>query len=170
METPYANAEETQGARRGKLFFKLCDMRTATIAMCCLNIVLVLIGMIIHLVRFFGFMPINAAIPALVLSCIAIFGAVNFELWAVGLAAVGFAISLLIDLWWLNVFGIIMGALVVFPVGTLAHELHTGIMTKETYNREEFVDYDMAEKAGVKKEYINTFNEQVSKSFTYTQQ
>jgi hypothetical protein len=168
MDIPYAS-QETAG-RQGKLFFKLCDMRTATIAVASLNIVLVLIGTLIHLIRFFGFIPISAAIPALVLSCIAIFGAVNFELWAVGMAAVGFAVSLVIDLWWLNIFGIVMGVLVLYPTAILAHELRTGIMSKATYNREEFIDYEVAEKAGVKKEYIATFNEKVSGTFTYSQQ
>lgn len=170
METPYENTYDTPSNRQGKLFFKVCDMRTATMVLCSLNIVLVLIGMIIHLIRYFGFIPINAAIPALVLSCIAIFGAVNFELWAAGLAAVGFGVSLIIDLWWLNIFGIVMGVLVLYPTATLAHELHTGIMSKETYNREEFIDYETAERAGVKKDYITNFTEKVSETFTYTKQ
>ena len=169
MDVPYAS-QDTPAGRQGKLFFKLCDMRTATIIMNSLNIVMVLIGTLVRIIRSFGFMSINAAIPSLVLSCIAIFGAVNFELWAVGFATVGFAISFIIDLWWLNLFGIIMGLLVLYPTMTMAQELRAGIMSKATYSREEFVDYEVAEKAGVKKEHLDTFQEKLSETFTYTKQ
>jgi len=170
MDIPYASQEDgttSASGRQGKTFLKVCDMRTATIVMSSINIVLILIGAIISCVRFFGFTPLLAAIPPLALSCIAIFGAVNFEFWLVALAAVGFSISLIHDLWWLDILGIIMGLLIVYPTVTLAYELRTGVMSKATQSREAFIDYDTAERAGVKKEYINTFNEKVSETFTY---
>lgn len=160
-ETPYESAEtEIKAGRRGKLFFKLCDMRVATVAVNVLNVVAISIGMLVHLIRYFGFMPINVAIPAFILSGIAIFGAVNFELWAVAMAAVGFSVSLIVDLMWLNIFGIIMGCLVLYPTATMAHELYTGVMTKDTYaTQEEFIDYETLEQAGIKKTYITNFHE-----------
>ena len=155
-ETPYQAAEvdgETSG-RQGKLFFGLCDMRVATIGANVLNIVSISIGMVVHMIRYLGIMPLQAAIPAFVLSGIAIFGAVNFEAWAVAMAAIGFGVGLLVDIWWLNFFGIIMGCIVLYPTATFGHEIYKGIMTKETYRqREEFVNYPLVEeKSGIKKE------------------
>jgi hypothetical protein len=158
-ETPYESAD-ARPQRQGKLFFGLCDMRVATVGVNVLNMVAICIGLLVHLIKYFGIMPINAAIPALILSGIAIFGAVNFELWAVTMSGAGFAIGLLVDLWWLNVFGIIMGCFVLYPTATMAQELHKKIMTKETYNeREEFIDFEKVERAGIKKTYLTDFHE-----------
>ena len=158
-ETPY-EAAPAEGQRQGKLFFNLCDMRVATVGMNVLNIVIIAIGTLFHLLKFFGFMPLQACIPPLVLSGIAIFGAVNFEAWAVYMAAGGFAIGLLVDLWWLNLFGIIMGALVLYATGSLGHQLYKGIITKDNYReREEFVNMGMVERAGIKKSYLTNFHE-----------
>lgn len=158
-ETPYESADG-KPQRQGKLFFGLCDMRVATVSINVLNIVAISIGLLVHMIKYFGIMPINAAIPALILSGIAIFGAVNFELWAVTMAAAGFAIGLLIDLWWLNIFGIIMGVLALYPTATMARELHKKIITKETYGeREEFIDFEKVEKAGIKRTYITNFHD-----------
>lgn len=158
-ETPYQSAD-LKPQRRGKLFFWFCDMRVATVGVNVLNILVILIGMIVHMIKYLGIMPISVAAPAFILSGIGIFGAVNFELWAVTMSAAGFMVGLLCDLWWLNIFGIVMGCLVLYPTATLAQELHKGIMTKETYSeREEFVDFEKIERAGIKKEYLTNFHE-----------
>ena len=160
-ETPYETAETgIKTGRQGKLFFKLCDMRAATVLVNILNVLAISIGMVIHMIKYLGVMPLNAAIPAFVLSAIAIFGALNFELWAVAMAAVGFAVGLIVDLMWLNIFGIVTGCLVLYPTATMAHELYTGIMSKDTYlTREEYIDYDMIEKAGIDRSYIANYHE-----------
>lgn len=165
-ETPYSTAEnEIKSGRQGKLFFGLCDMRVATVLVNILNVVAISIGMLVHLIKYLGIMPLNVAIPAFVLSAIAIFGALNFELWAVAMAAVGFTVGLLVDLMWLNIFGIVMGCLVLYPTATMSYELYTGVMSKGTYStREEFIDYDMIEKAGIDRSYVATFHEQLGVS------
>jgi len=162
VETPYESAEAAlmPPHRQGKLFLNLCDMRVATVATNALNIVIICIGFLVHLIKYFGLMPVEVAIPALVLSSIGIFGAVNFELWAVAMAALGYFAGLLIDLWWLNLFGAIFGCLVLYPTTTLAYEIYQGIMTPAAYQeREEFIDFDMLERAGIKKTYLTKFHE-----------
>ena len=162
-ETPYETAETgIKTGRQGKLFFRLCDMRVATVLVNVLNVVAISIGLLVHLIKYLGVMPLHVAIPAFVLSAIAIFGALNFELWAVALAAAGIAVGLLMDLMWLNIFGIITGCLVLYPTGTLAYELYTGAMSKDTYIvREEYIDYEMIEKAGIDRSYIAKYHEQL---------
>lgn len=166
-ETPYqaAEMESTEKSnRQGKLFFNLCDMRVATVGVNVLNIIVIFIGLLYKMITLFGWMPIQAAFPAFILSGIAIFGAVNFELWALVMAIVGFIVSLAADLVWLNIFGIIMGVLVLYPTVTFAKEVHKGIMTKESYRtREEFIDFPMVEKAGIKKTHITKLHETIGK-------
>ena len=160
-ETPYESADG-KPQRQGKLFFRLCDMRVATLGVNILNVVVITIGMLVHLIKYFGIMPIQAAIPAFILSGIAIFGALTFELWAVTMATVGFVVSLMVDFWWLNIMGLIMGCLILYPTATLAHELHKNILTKETYSeREEFIDYESMEKVGIKKTYLTNLHDQI---------
>ena len=56
-------------------------------------------------------------------------------------------------------FAIVMGILVIYPTATMAQELHKGIMSKDTYGtREEFIDFEKVEKAGIPKTYITNFH------------
>lgn len=167
-ETPYEASEEDTNTteRRGKLFFGICDMRVATVATNVLNILIIAIGTLFHLIKFFGFMPLQACIPPVVLSAIAIFGAVNFENWAVYMAAGGFLIGLLVDLWWFNIFGIIMGCLVLYATGSLGHQMYKGIITKDTYQeREEFINMGMVERSGIDTSYLTNFHETLKTGF-----
>jgi hypothetical protein len=135
------DAEPTE-ERQGHLFFgRLCDMRVAVVSMNVFNIILLIIGGIVTLVKF-GMIGLGAHFPGIVLSGIGIFGAMNFELWAVCLATVGYCVGLLFDLFWLNWIGILIGALIVYPHAVLCYEMKKGIMTKETYKREEYVEQE----------------------------
>ena len=137
--------EPAEEGRKSHLFFgKYCDMRVAVVFLNVFNIALLLLSGFISLFRF-GFGTIGMLLPGLVLSGIAIYGAMNFELWAMAIATVGFFLGLLSDLWFLNFVGVIFGAIVVYTHGMLTKEIHEGIMTKETYHKEEYIAEEIQE-------------------------
>jgi hypothetical protein len=134
-------AQETLEPRKeGHLLFGiLCDMRVAVIAVNIINILLLLIGMSVYIHKY-GWSSVSSHFPGFVVSAIGLFGALNFQLWAVVLAAIGFVISLINAVYWQNWVGVFVGLLVLYPHAALAHDLRMGIMTKENYRRgEEFV-------------------------------
>jgi hypothetical protein len=131
-------AQETTERKGHLLFGILCDMRIAVVAVNVMNIILLVVGMCIY-IRKFGWGSVSSHFSGLVISGIGIFGAMNFQLWAVGLAAIGFVIGLLNALYWSNWIGVVIGLFVLYPHVVLAHEIRMGIMAKETYRKEQFI-------------------------------
>lgn len=131
--------EEKPYERKGHLlFYKFCDMRIAVVGMNIFNVVLIVLSGLVGIWKF-GFGSILVMFPGLVLSGVGIYGALNFELWAVLLATVGFVLGLLSDIWYLNWIGLVIGCLICYPHIVLCHELNEGIISKETYEKEEYI-------------------------------
>lgn len=130
--------------RQGHLLFGfLCDMRIAVVFLNIFNIFAICVGII---VTGFQFKTFSAAWYAfengflgIALSIVGALGALNYVLWMVGVATAGFAIGFLIDLFGLHLIGILVGGLVLYPHVVLTYEIHEGIMSKETYPREEHI-------------------------------
>ena len=134
------NAHQMKSGRQGHLFCgRFCDMRIAVVVLSVINILILLIGGIVTVVKY-GWGGLGAHFPGFVLSCIGIYGALSFEFWAVCLAAIGYTVGLLFDIIWMNWMGLIIGSIVLYPHVVLCKELNDGIMSRETYSREEYID------------------------------
>jgi hypothetical protein len=69
-------------------------------------------------------------------------GALNYVLWMVAVATIGFGLGFILDLFGLHLIGILIGGLVLYPHIVLTYEIKEGIMSiisKETYAREEHI-------------------------------
>jgi hypothetical protein len=141
------------GARQGHRFmFFCCDMRRAVIILDAITIFLVLV----HFIFFVGFgiqleadtggsfqVPsvgeaifwglVGVAMPA----C-GMYGALKFKYNFVVLAAFYFGFQLFLDLFMLNVFSLIWGAVFLYPHAMLVKEMNKGIMTEEKYPNEKY--------------------------------
>jgi hypothetical protein len=144
--------KETTGRRGHLLFYFICDMRIAVVFLNIMNICLLLLSSFIGIYKF-GWGTLLVIFPGLVLSGIAIYGAMNFELWALVMATIGFLLGLLSDFWYLNWIGIAFGMLVCYPHVVLTYEIKEGILNKETYNKQEEFVCDEA------KEYVEGYVE-----------
>lgn len=145
--TPYEAAEvekdskQAQGRRHGHLFFGcLCDMRIAAAVMACINIAVRVILMIIEVCRgIYEFTAMEYCI--LILSIIGLVGALNYMSECTGVAALGLTWFFIVHLtvngnpWyeWL------LDLLVIYPMAVITYEIHAGIMSKERYAQEEFL-------------------------------
>ena len=130
--------------RQGHLLFGfVCDMRIAVVFLNIFNIVAISVGIIITGLQFKTFSAAWYAFEngflSIALSIVGALGALNYVLWMVGVATAGFAIGFLIDLFGLHLIGILVGGLVLYPHVVLTYEIHEGIMSKETYPREEHI-------------------------------
>eukprot|EP00980_Cylindrotheca_fusiformis_P007552 scaffold1567_cov102-Cylindrotheca_fusiformis.AAC.3 len=130
--------------RKGHLLFGfVCDMRIAVVFVNIFNIIALIVGILITTVQYrtFGAMlyAFENSFLGIALSVLGILGALNYVLWMVAVATIGFGLGLLLDLFGLHLIGILIGSLVVYPHAMLTYEIKEGIMTRETYAREEHI-------------------------------
>jgi hypothetical protein len=139
-----AHNEDPNAPKKGHLLFgKICDMRIAVVFLNILNIIAILFGVIITGIQYKAFSASLYAFAngflAMSLSIVGALGALNYVLWMVAVATVGFALGFLLDLIGFHFGGILIGGLVLYPHAVLTYEIQTGIMSKETYAREEHI-------------------------------
>lgn len=126
------------------LCFGICDMRIATMFFNGFNVAMILFGVLAT--GIFGNLfwkgmgaALAAGFPGLILSGIGIYGAKNFELWAMYLATGGFAVLLLMDLIFMQWVGAFFNAIVLFPHAVLTFEMRNEFITKDNYSQQEYL-------------------------------
>lgn len=144
MKESEAAAKEENNERKGHLLFgKICDMRIAVVSFNLVNILLILFGIIATGIKYRAFSASLYAFQnsflALSLSIVGVLGALNYVLWMVAVATAGFALGFLLEVIGLHWIGILIGGLVLYPHAFLTYEIKEGIMSKETYAREEHI-------------------------------
>lgn len=120
---------------------KLMDTRKGVLVINFLNIFAIIFSVIFkaiiyHERSFGGFF---AGLLGILLSLIGSYGALKFDMRASGIATIGFALCLLMDLIGLNLVGIIIDIVLLYPHAYFTWEVYKGVMTKETYKKEEFL-------------------------------
>mmetsp|Transcript_14028 Transcript_14028/g.22569 ORF Transcript_14028/g.22569 Transcript_14028/m.22569 type:complete len:186 (-) Transcript_14028:241-798(-) len=151
-----SGSPEVEGQRKSSTCCGVCDMRIATLFVNGLNIAMLVVGILVASFRsaMFGktfLYSVGVALPGLILSSLGIFGAITFELWAMYLATAGFLVAFLLDIIMLQWIGLAITALVLVPHIILSYEIRAGIMTKDSYETEEFLipeGREFVEKAG----------------------
>ena len=97
----------------------------------------VLIKSIVYHERHFG--GYFAGLLGVVLSCIGAYGALKWDYKITGVASLGFAVCFLLDFVFLNLVGIIIGLVILYPHAMFTYENYRGILTKQTYPNEEYL-------------------------------
>jgi hypothetical protein len=137
-------ASSTTTQRKSMTLFGLCDFRIATIFVNGLNIAMILVSVLIAAIRsplFFKSIvgTLILGLPGLVLSGLGLYGALLFELWAMSLATAGFLVAAILDGILMNWLGLAVTLIVLIPHVILTNEIRLGIITKDTYETEEFL-------------------------------
>jgi Na+-transporting methylmalonyl-CoA/oxaloacetate decarboxylase gamma subunit len=140
----YVEASSTAPTRKSMTFLRLCDFRIATIFVNGLNIAMILVSVLVAAIRaplFFKSVvgTLALGLPGLVLSGLGLYGAHKFELWAMYLATAGFLVAVILDGIMMNWLGFAVTLIVLIPHVILTYEMRSGIITKETYDTEEFL-------------------------------
>ncbi|CAB9511217.1 expressed unknown protein [Seminavis robusta] len=164
-EVPYGNDLSCSKEKRGHLFFGcMCDMRRAVIAVDVISIVLAVIEVCVAITAlalfdeisqttnddvFSGWVKTNKhaseallgfvigfGFVAILFYSLGIYGAANFNQCMVCAALVYHCIAVFANLVSLNIPGILLSGLFVYPHVMLFREIRLGVMTEETYVRE----------------------------------
>ncbi len=126
------------------LCFGVCDMRIATFFVNAFNVTVIIFGALVMGIRDHLFWKsmgaaLLAGLPGLVLSGVSIYGAKNFELWAMYLACVGFTVVIAMDAIFWEWVGFAVTAIVLFPHAVLTLEMRNGVITEENYADQQYV-------------------------------
>ena len=135
--------------RKSQLFFGLCDMRTATVALNIINIIFTVIVTII-MVSMYAFggglsrseaisSALVEAIVVTAVSCIGLYSAMAWRLDGMYVSIVGLAIILLMRIIKLDYIDLFVTAFLLYPHIVFTMEMRAGIMTPETFDEEEYV-------------------------------
>ena len=135
--------------RKSKLFFGLCDMRTATVV---LNVINVVFTVIVALILIFMYAldhgpyrlqaissATTTAIVVVAASALGLYSAMNWRLDGMAVATVAFAGILLFRIITFDILDSILMAVILYPHVVLTMEMRSGIMTPETFDDEEYV-------------------------------
>ena len=135
--------------RKSKLFFGLCDMRTAVVALNIINIVFtVIVAIILTSMYAFDNGPYkNSAISSVVawavlvtaFSSLGLYSSMNWRLDGMYMTTVAFGVVLVMKIIHLAFVDILVTGFLLYPHIVLAMEMKAGIMTPETFEDEEFV-------------------------------
>lgn len=139
----------TNANRKSKLFFGICDMRTATVVLNILNIVFTLVVGIVLTVMFaiergpyrlqhilntlFGAICVSG------ISAVGLHSAMNWRLDGLMAATASFCVVLVVRLIKLEWIDVVITGLILYPHVVFVMEMRSGIMTPETFEDEEFV-------------------------------
>jgi hypothetical protein len=135
--------------RKSQLFFGICDMRTATVALNIINIAFTVIVAIIMMSMYAfgsGFYRSQAissvlfwAIIITVVSGIGLYSAMTWRLDGMYVSTAGFAIILLARIIKLDFIDLLVTAFLLYPHIVFTMEMRSGIMTPENFDEEEYV-------------------------------
>ena len=141
IEGTGVEGEEANNRRGNVCCFKLMDSRKAVILVDTINIFAIILSVLFNAViyheRSFG--GVFAGLLGMLLSVIGLFGAINFDLRASGIATIGFCLCFAMDFIGLHFIGVIVDSLLIYPHALFSYEVHRGVMTRETYKNEEYL-------------------------------
>jgi hypothetical protein len=156
-------------SRRSQLFFGICDMRTACVALDVLNIgftvIVVVVLTILFLVQGGPFVLANivgtliSGIITAGISAVGLWGAMNWNMMALYAASIGFFFVFIwraIHLDWVD---IVVSLLLLYPHSMLSMEMRAGIMSPETFDREEYLTDSGRDFVEMAHNYISPKNE-----------
>jgi len=157
--------------RKSKLFLKLCDMRTAVVALNVLNVVFTVLVTCILATVFaiqagpYGVQNILTVLGAGLItagaSAVGLWSAMNWKTNGVMAATVVFAVVFVwrcIQLEWIDM---LVTALLLYPHVILTQEMKAGVLTPETYEVEEYVAEGGRDFVGMAHDYISPQNSMV---------
>jgi len=125
--------------------FGICDMRILCMFVNGFNISMILVGVFVtglvdNMVWKSMGSALAAGLPGLVLSGVGLYGCYTFELWALYLASGGFLVALLMDLILLSWVGMVVTTFVLVPHIAFTTEIRNGVLTKENYSQQEYLN------------------------------
>lgn len=153
METNYDQHQDDDPTfnpdRKSKLFFGLCDMRTATVALNIINIIFtIVVAIILTTMYALDSGPYKAsAISSVLLSsvfvtAISILGLYSSMSWRLDgmMAATGcYFLVLILRIWHVDVIDVIVTGFLLYPHIVLTMDMRSGVMSPETFDDEEYV-------------------------------
>ena len=135
--------------RKSQLFFGLCDMRTAVVALTIINIIFtVIVALILLSMYAFDNGPYKSNAIASVVgwgvlvmatSGLGLYSAMNWRLDGMYVATAVFALIFIIRIVKKDFIDVVVTAFLLYPHVVLTLEMRAGIMTPETFEDEEFV-------------------------------
>lgn len=136
-------------SRQSSLFFGICDMRTATVALDVLNVcftgVVAIVLSLMFLVQGGPFVMSNimgavgGGLMTAGVSVIGLVAAMTWHLAGMYCASVGFVALLVYRIVNMDYVDIVVTALLLYPHVMLSVEMRSGILSKDTYDKEEYI-------------------------------
>lgn len=140
MRQPMKCGDSSQRLRYASLFCGVCDMRVATVLLNAMHIIFTILLEVVDALSWDHKDFHLLAVFAVVLSGLSIFGALNFNFLAMFLSTLGVLVLFFGYLFESHVFGLAMVATILYCQFVLTYEIHSGIMTREKYFEEEFIN------------------------------
>jgi hypothetical protein len=135
--------------RKSQLFFGLCDMRTATVALNIINVIFTVIVALILITMYAvdnGPYRINAvgsvigwALLVSAISGLGLYSAMDWKLNGMYAATAAFGIILIVRICQFDFPDVVVTGFLLYPHVIFTMEMRSGIMTPETFDDEEFV-------------------------------
>jgi hypothetical protein len=142
VETSTPTTSTDNNGRKSHMWcWRIADSRKGCLIVDTVNIFgilfSVLFNAIIYHERHFG--GYFAGLLGIVLSCIGGYGAIKFDYKVTGIAALGFGACIILDFVFWNFVGAVIGAVLLYPHAVFTYENYLGILTKQTYSKEEYL-------------------------------
>jgi hypothetical protein len=125
--------------RNSTLFFGFCDMRIATVLLNILHVVFTFLLEVVDTSNWTDQEVPLLAIIGFIFSGLAMFGALNFNIFAMSAATIGSIALFCLYVSEIHLFGGAILCVVLYAQIVLIIEMRKGIMTKETYAEQEFI-------------------------------
>eukprot|EP00539_Tryblionella_compressa_P006821 CAMPEP_0178755516 /NCGR_PEP_ID=MMETSP0744-20121128/12767_1 /TAXON_ID=913974 /ORGANISM="Nitzschia punctata, Strain CCMP561" /LENGTH=164 /DNA_ID=CAMNT_0020409565 /DNA_START=28 /DNA_END=522 /DNA_ORIENTATION=+ len=140
-ETGVEESDVNSTRRSHTCCWKLMDTRKAVLVVDTFHIFAIIFSVLINAIvyheRTFG--GFFAGLLGIIISLIGFFSAVRFSLTGSCLATIGFILCFIMDTIGFNWVAILIDILLIYPHGYFAWEVHTGVMTKANYKKEEYL-------------------------------
>ncbi len=176
ITTNYAQQNEDDPTfnpnRKSKLFFGLSDMRTAVVALNLINIVFtVIVGIILSTMYALDSGPYkSSAITSVLLSSafvtatsmVGLYSSMNWRFDGMIATCVAFSLVLVLRIWHMDFIDVIVTGLLLYPHIVLTMEMHSGVMSPETFDDEEFVAEGGRDFVEMAHQYISPANTAVN--------
>jgi hypothetical protein len=136
-----SSSKASSGRKSHTCCGKLMDTRKGVLVANFFNIFAILFSVIFQAIIFHerSFGGVFAGLLGIVLSLCGTYGAIKFDMRASGIATIGFCLCFLMDLIGLNLVGIIIDLALIYPHAYFTWEVYRGVMTKDTYKKEEYL-------------------------------
>jgi len=158
--------------RKSKLFFGLCDMRTATVTLNIINLIFtVIVAIILTFMYAFDNGPYRLqsilsvffnAVVVCAVSGLGLYSAMTWRLDGMMVATGAFALILLTRIVHFDFVEVLVTGILLYPHIIFTTEMRSGIMTPETFEGEEFVTEGGRDFVEMAHQYISPLDSMVS--------